>query len=63
MMISAGFCKTRKSYVSVYEGFDPLHQFGWADINRAFVSRYINYLRRHGYMPKVVNSPPTRFNV
>ncbi|MCM1356056.1 MAG: phage integrase SAM-like domain-containing protein, partial [Staphylococcus sp.] len=52
---SAGSCKTWKSYVGVYEGFDPLHQFGWADINRAFVSRYINYLRRHGYMPKVVN--------
>ena len=56
---SAGSCKTWKSYVGVYEGFDPLHQFGWADINRAFVSRYINYLRRHGYMPKVVNKHMT----
>ena len=52
---SAGSCKTWKSYIGVYEGFDPLHQFGWADINRAFISRYINYLRKHGYMPKVVN--------
>lgn len=25
---SAGSCKTWKSYVGVYEGFDPLHQFG-----------------------------------
>ena len=32
-----------------------MHQFEWADINRAFVARYINYLRNHGYMPKVVN--------
>ena len=52
---SAGSCKAWKSYIGVYEGFDPLHQFEWADINRAFVARYINYLRNHGYMPKVVN--------
>lgn len=52
---SAGSCKTWKSYIGVYEGFDPLHQFGWADINRAFIMRYVNYLRRHGYMEKVVN--------
>ena len=32
-----------------------MHQFEWADINRTFVARYINYLRNHGYMPKVVN--------
>ena len=51
---SAGSCKAWKSYIGVYEGFDPLHQFEWADINRAVVARYINYLR-HGYMPKVVN--------
>ena len=52
---SAGSCKAWKSYIGVYEGFDPLYQFEWADINRAFVARYINYLRNHGYMPKVVN--------
>lgn len=50
-----GSCKAWKSYIGVYEGFDPLHRFGWADIDRAFVSRYINYLQKHGYMPKVVN--------
>ncbi len=32
-----------------------MHQFGWADINRAFVTRYINHLHKHGYMAKVVN--------
>ena len=52
---SAGSCKAWKSYIGVYEGFDPMHQFEWADINRAFVARYSNYLRNHGYMPKVVN--------
>ena len=50
-----GSCKAWKSYIGVHEGFDPLHRFGWADIDRAFVSRYINYLQKHGYMPKVVN--------
>ena len=50
-----GSCKAWKSYIGVYEGFDPLHRFEWADIDRAFVSRYINYLQKHGYMPKVVN--------
>ena len=50
-----GTCKAWKSFISVYEGFDPLHKFGWADIDRAFVSRYINYLQKHGYMAKVVN--------
>lgn len=52
---SVGSCKTWKSYIGVYDGFDPLHQFGWADINRAFIMRYVNYLRNHGYMEKVVN--------
>ncbi len=52
---SAGSCKAWKSYIGVYKGFYPLHRFGWADINRAFVALYINYLRNHGYMPKVVN--------
>jgi len=60
---SAGSCKAWKSYIGVYEGFDPLHQFGWADINRAFVARYINYLRNHGYMPKVVNKHLTNLKV
>lgn len=32
-----------------------MHKFGWEDIDRAFVSRYINYLQKHGYMAKVVN--------
>lgn len=50
-----GTCKAWKSFIGVYEGFDPLHKFGWADIDRAFVSRYINYLQKHGYMAKVVN--------
>ena len=48
-----GTCKAWKSFIGVYEGFDPLHKFGWADIDRAFVSRYINYLQKHGYMAKV----------
>ena len=52
---SAGSCKVWKSCIGVYEGFEPLHQFEWEDINRAFVGRYINYLRNHGYMPKAVN--------
>lgn len=50
-----GTCKAWKSFIGVYEGFDPLHKFGWTDIDRAFVSRYINYLQKHGYMAKVVN--------
>ncbi|WP_304967808.1 phage integrase SAM-like domain-containing protein [Duncaniella muris] len=50
-----GTCKAWKSFIGVYEGFDTLHKFGWADIDRAFVSRYINYLQKHGYMAKVVN--------
>jgi len=32
-----------------------LHKFGWTDIDRAFVSRYINYLQKYGYMTKVIN--------
>ena len=32
-----------------------MHQFGWADINRAFVTRYITRLQKHGYMTNVVN--------
>ncbi len=50
-----GTVKAWKSFIGVYEGFDPMHQFGWADINRAFVTRYINHLQKHGYMAKVVN--------
>lgn len=50
-----GTCKAWKSFIGVYEGFDPLHKFGWADIDRAFVSGYISYLQKHGYMAKVVN--------
>lgn len=50
-----GTCKAWKSYIGVYEGFDPLHKFEWSDIDRAFVSRYINYLQKYGYMAKVVN--------
>lgn len=50
-----GTCKAWKSLIGIYKGFDPLHKFGWADIDRAFVSRYINYLQKHGYMAKVVN--------
>lgn len=42
-------------FFGVYKGFDPLHKFGWVDSARAFVSRYINYLQKHGYMAKVVN--------
>mgnify|MGYP000287550769 CR=1 FL=1 len=48
-----------KCFIGVSEGFDPLHKFGWADIDRAFVSRYINYLQKHGYMAKVVNKHQT----
>lgn len=50
-----GTCKSWKNFIGVYERFDPSHQFGWADIDRAFVSRYINCLQHHGYMAKVVN--------
>lgn len=50
-----GTCKAWKSFIGVYEGFDPLHKFEWTDIDCAFVSRYINYLQKHGYMAKVVN--------
>lgn len=50
-----GTCKAWKSFIGVYEGFDPFHKFSWTDIDRAFVSRYINYLHHHGYMAKVVN--------
>lgn len=50
-----GTCKSWKSFIKVYEGFDPLHKFGWTDIDRAFVSRYINYLQKYGYMTKVIN--------
>ena len=53
-MGSARLCprhlKAWKVFISVYEGFDP-RQVRWADIDRAFVSRYINYLveaRLHG---------------
>lgn len=50
-----GTCKVWKSLIGVYEGFDPLHKFVCVDIDRAFVSRYINYLQKHSYMAKVVN--------
>lgn len=50
-----GTCKAWKSFIGVYKGFDPWHKFGWADIDRAFMSCYINYLQKHGYMAKVVN--------
>ena len=47
--------EAERKAIAKYEGFDPLHKFGWTDIDRAFVSRYINYLQKHGYMAKVVN--------
>lgn len=52
---AAGTCKAWKSYQKVYAGFDPLHKYTWADIDRSFITRYINYLQHHGYMAKVVN--------
>ena len=58
-----GTRKAWKSFIGVYEDFDPLHKFGWADIDRAFVSCYINYLQKHGYMAKVVNKHLTNLKV
>ncbi len=48
-------CKAWKSFVGVYERFDPSHTFGWHDINRQFIANYINHLQARGYMVKVVN--------
>lgn len=50
-----GTCKAWKSFIRVYDGFDPAHRFGWHDINRQFIANYINYLQAYGYMAKVVN--------
>ena len=52
---SAGTCKAWKSYKGVYDRFDPEHVFEWDQIDRAFVMRYVDFLRNYGYMEKVVN--------
>ena len=52
---SAGTVKAWYSFMKLYDGFDRKHRFSWDIINREFVTKFLAYMEKQGYMVTAQN--------
>lgn len=52
---SAGTVKAWYSFMKLYDGFDRKHRFTWDMVNREFVTKFLAYMERQGYMVTAQN--------
>ncbi|WP_301424100.1 phage integrase SAM-like domain-containing protein [Bacteroides caecimuris] len=52
---SAGTVKAWYSFMKLYDGFDRKHRFTWDMVNREFVTKFLVYMERQGYMVTAQN--------
>ena len=50
-----GSIKAWNSFRKLFNGFDPKHKLTWNDIDRACVTKFIDYLSKGGYMVTSIN--------
>ena len=52
---SAGTVKAWYSFMKLYDGFDRKHRFTWDMVNREFVTKFLAYMEKQGYMVTAQN--------
>lgn len=52
---SAGTVKAWYSFMKLYDGFDRKHRFTWDMVNREFVTKFLAYMEKLGYMVTAQN--------
>ncbi len=52
---SAGTVKAWYSFMKLYDGFDRKHRSTWDMVNREFVTKFLAYMERQGYMVTAQN--------
>lgn len=52
---SAGTVKAWYSFMKLYDGFDRKHRFTWHMVNREFVTKFLAYMEKQGYMVTAQN--------
>lgn len=52
---SAGTVKAWYSFMKLYDGFDRKHRFSWDMVNREFVTKFLAYMEKQGYMVTAQN--------
>lgn len=52
---SAGTVKAWYSFMKLYDDFDRKHRFSWDMINREFVTKFLAYMEKQGYMVTAQN--------
>lgn len=52
---SAGTVKAWYSFMKLYDGFDRKHWFTWDMVNREFVTKFLAYMEKQGYMVTAQN--------
>lgn len=52
---SVGTVKAWYSFMKLYDGFDRKHRFTWDMVNREFVTKFLAYMEKQGYMVTAQN--------
>ena len=52
---SAGTVKAWYSFMKLYDGFDNKHRLTWDMVNREFVTKFLAYMEKQGYMVTAQN--------